>query len=140
VALRVTGVLFLSALLLGTVSPAGAADNAPSKKPSDLEMELVKTCQDICEGFQQDMRDRKRTPTEGYCKWSCRWLEAAKAVAQKPADRLAAYKAHWERMKDAEKLARGKYDAGRMTLVNFNMIRYYRLQAEIWFNQAKGKK
>jgi hypothetical protein len=137
---RIIRVLLVLVLLLGTVHLIGAAPQATKKKPTELEKELVKVCQEICEGYLKDIDRGRRAPDLSFCQWSRRWVKAEKAISEKPADLVAAYKAHWERMKIAEKHARTKYQSGRLTDTQFNMFRYYRIQAEIWFTKAQDKK
>src|SRR5438874_4899223 len=48
-----------------------------------------------------------RAPADLLYRWSKRWLAAEKQVTDRPADRVAACKAHWERMRELEQLVRG---------------------------------
>src|SRR5919201_4048882 len=49
----------------------------------------------------------RRAPEEALYRWSVRWLESERQLSDKPADQVAACKAHWERMRDLERLLDG---------------------------------
>jgi RNA polymerase sigma factor (sigma-70 family) len=106
---------------------------------------------------------------EAVYRWSVRWLEAERALAVKKADHIAAFTAHWNRMKELAKLAperaivvpagnmfNGKIQHGllfkdgkQLTMVAELNTRpaslteitgFYRTEAELWLAQAKEKK
>ena len=71
---------------------------------------------------------------------SClRLIEAERELSNKQADQLAALENHAQRMKEVEKIAKAKADAGRNTPQDLAQAQFYRLQAEIWLERMKGQ-
>ena len=137
---RIIGVVLVFGFVLGTGSLAGAPERELKKKPSKLEKELEAACKEVCNGYLEEIRIGRRIADEEFFTWSIRWLEAQKAVRQKKADLVAAYEAHWKRTKETEKFTKEMYDKGKIGSIYYNKTKYYRIQAEIWLNEAKGKK
>jgi hypothetical protein len=139
---RMIGVVLAFGFVLGTGSLAGAPGSEPKKKPSKLEKELEAACKEVCKEYLEQIKIKggRRIADEEYFTWSIRWLEAQKALSLRKADLVAAYKAHWERTKEREETAKKMYDHGSMTSFLYNKTKYYRIQAEIWLNEAEGKK
>jgi hypothetical protein len=137
---RILAVLLALGLLLAAGPLAGTAPTGSPKKSSKLEKERVKVCKDICEAYLDLIKVARAAPGEALVEWSRRWVKAEKAVRQKPDDLIAVYKTHWERTKSAEKNAKGLHDAGKIPTMEYNALKYYRIEAEIWLNEAKGKK
>jgi hypothetical protein len=134
------GVLLTFGLFVGTCSCAWAAEKNARKRPSRLEKELATVCKETCDAILEEIKMGRRNFDEEFCEWSARWAKAEKAVRQKPDDLVAVYKVHWERMKDAEKEVKALHKVGKIGTIGYNRIRYYRIQAEIWFTEAKSKK
>jgi uncharacterized protein (TIGR03067 family) len=71
--------------------------------------------------------------------WSVRLLSAERDLSKKPADRVAAAAAHLERMKTVEATATARVKAGGAPRHHALAAEFYRVQAQIWLSQAKGK-
>jgi RNA polymerase sigma factor (sigma-70 family) len=70
---------------------------------------------------------------------SQRLLEAERALSDKKADQVAAFDNHWRRMQVLEQLNQARFDAGRVAVADLSETKFYRIQAEIWLERAKGK-
>jgi hypothetical protein len=68
-----------------------------------------------------------------------RALESELALAETQADRCKLYQAHWERMKEVEKVSQEHFDAGRWSVEDLVQTRYWRLEAEIWLTEGNAK-
>jgi hypothetical protein len=72
--------------------------------------------------------------------WSARWYNAERDLSKKPTDRVAAAEAHLERMKAAEARAKALEKVGEPgSRPQAAAAEHYRVQAQIWLVQAKGK-
>jgi hypothetical protein len=69
---------------------------------------------------------------------SQRLLQAERDLSIKKEDVVAAYEAHWQRMKDVEAINKGRYDAGRIAIQDYAQSRFNRIQAEIWLERVKA--
>ena len=82
------------------------------------------------------------TPLEGenVYRWSRRWMESARAVANTKAERLAALQGHFERMKNLEGEVQD-YAATRSTIPvgQLAATRFFRAEAELWLAEEKAK-
>jgi RNA polymerase sigma factor (sigma-70 family) len=70
---------------------------------------------------------------------SRRLLEAEQLLNKEKANQLAALEHHLKRMKEAEAINQTRFDAGRIPIQDLAQSRYYRIQAELWLEQAKAK-
>jgi RNA polymerase sigma factor (sigma-70 family) len=73
------------------------------------------------------------------CGSSLRLLEAEKQLSKDKADHLLALEHHLKRMQEIEKLNQERFDAGRIAIGDLAQSRYFRIQAELWFEQARAK-
>ena len=74
-------------------------------------------------------------------RWSLRWLEAERELSDQQADQVAAYQAHFERMRDLDRIIRRLHGSGQTTIEEASATEYYRVEAEIWLLKARdGKK
>lgn len=80
-----------------------------------------------------------RAPAEILYRWSYRWLQSERLLSPKPADQVAAYKAHWERMRDLDRLVRKLQRTGVTTIDEVSSAEYYLAEAEVWLLEAKQK-
>jgi hypothetical protein len=80
-----------------------------------------------------------RAPAEILYRWSYRWLQAERRVNPQPADQVAAYKAHFERMRDLDRVVRRLQRAGIITIDEVSSSEYYLSEAELWLVEAKEK-
>jgi RNA polymerase sigma factor (sigma-70 family) len=69
---------------------------------------------------------------------SQRLLVAQREASDKKADHIAAWEAHFRRMKEIEEVAKARFDAGTLAPEDYYRIRYFRLDAEIGLERAKG--
>jgi outer membrane protein TolC len=68
-----------------------------------------------------------------------RLLRAELELSGRKDDQMATYQAHLKRMKRAEEVTRGRFDAGKIPLQDMAQASYLRLDAEIMVVRAKGK-
>jgi hypothetical protein len=69
---------------------------------------------------------------------SHRILHSQKELNPKKDDQIAALQAHLDRMKDVEQINTDRFNAGRITIQDLKVAEYYRLDAEIMLERAKG--
>jgi hypothetical protein len=77
-----------------------------------------------------------RVPEELPYRWSRRWLEAERQLSKPPADQVAAFRGHWERMKDLENIVRKLQRSRVSTIDQVSAVEFYRTEAELWLLQA----
>src|SRR5262249_24106235 len=70
---------------------------------------------------------------------SVRLLDAERQLSKDRADQLAALEHHLERVRAIEKINQERYDAGRISISDLAQSRYFRIQAELWLEQAKAQ-
>jgi hypothetical protein len=68
-----------------------------------------------------------------------RALQAELEVAEPPAAVVAAHERHWIYTKEIENIDRARYEAGRIPIQDYAQGKYYRLDAELRWVQAKAK-
>ena len=137
---RYTGLL---ALLLGVLAagPARAgADADTANALSKLATQRRDAARRTYEVLWADYRERRASEDALY-RWSVRWLDAEKQLSDQRADRIAAYKGHYERMRDLERLIRRLRGSGQSTIDEVSATAFYRAEAEVWLLEAKeGRK
>src|SRR5262249_39219844 len=69
---------------------------------------------------------------------SLRVLEAERLLSNDKAIQLGALEHHLNRMKEVEKINQARFDAGRIQRHDLAQSRFYRIQAELWLEQAKA--
>jgi RNA polymerase sigma factor (sigma-70 family) len=69
---------------------------------------------------------------------SQRLLVAEREATDKKADHIAAWEAHFRRMKEVEEIYKARFDAGASPRSEYARARYFRLDAEIGLERAKG--
>jgi hypothetical protein len=67
-----------------------------------------------------------------------RLLEAERELSGKKADLLVCLENHLHRVQQVEKITQLKIDAGSTALQDLNQSKFYRVQAEILLERAKG--
>jgi hypothetical protein len=127
--------LLLTVLLVGPL--AAGADPAPA--PSPLAKQRRDAARKTYETVWANYRDG-RVPGEMVYRWSRRWLRAEHEVSDKPADRIAACEAHLARMRRLEALVQRVQRSGQTTVDEVSGAEYYRVQAEIWVQEARNEK
>ena len=70
---------------------------------------------------------------------SRRWVEVQRDLSKNQAERTAALEAHLQRTKQIEEMNVLRFQAGRIAITDVEQSRYYRLEAEIWLEQARAK-
>jgi hypothetical protein len=90
------------------------------------------------EAWWANYRDRA-APGEWVYLWSKRWLGAEKELASQHNDLVAAYEAHFERMRELEgivsRMQRAKPGLARID--ELSTTRFYRIEAEIWLEKSR---
>jgi len=71
--------------------------------------------------------------------WSRRWLDAQRDSAKGKAEEEAAYTGHWNRMKSLEESVKNRLRSGAAAPIEVPAVEFYRLEAEIWLSQSRGK-
>jgi hypothetical protein len=133
----------LAALVLGFLSagPAGAAsDQEAANNLARLAVQRRDAARRTYEALWLDYRERRASEDLLY-RWSLRWLEADRELSDQQADQVAAYQAHFERMRDLDRIIRRLHGSGQTTIEEASATEYYRVEAEIWLLKARdGKK
>jgi hypothetical protein len=117
------------------------ADDEPSNA-SDADHHLAIAKRDAArkayEAWWANYRDRAG-PGEWVYIWSKRWLRAEKELSSQHDDQVAAYQAHLERMRELEGIVTRLQRArpGLATIDQISSARYYRIEAEIWYEQSR---
>jgi hypothetical protein len=128
------------ALLAGVLSPVSlGADPEPASAVTRLATQRRDAARRTYEAMWANYRDRRAGEDTLY-RWSVRWLEAEKFLSDQPADQQAACKAHYERMRELERIIRNLQRSGQATIDEVSATEYYRVEAELWMLQAKGEK
>lgn len=78
--------------------------------------------------------------TEGIHLWSCRIMEAERALADTQQEEQAALLSHWQRMDSAYRQVKALYVTGAKggEADRFAAAGYYRAEAELWLVAAGG--
>ncbi len=125
-------------LLLASVFvlvPQKTAHSKDKTKPS-FQLAKEKKAEAARKTFELHWKDR--LDVETIYSWSRRWLEAVRESGEQGSDRKAV-EAHLDRMKKMEQLVQKHLASGGTSFVQLSAAEYYRLEAEIWFEQAKSK-
>ncbi len=129
-------------LLLGGLSE-GSYPPEPEPGPDSVLARLARQRRDAArrtyEATWANYRER-RTSEDSLYRWSVRWLEAERQLSDKPADQVAAFQEHWERMRALERLIGNLQRAGQAVIDEVSGSEFYRVEAEVWLLQAKEKK
>jgi hypothetical protein len=70
-------------------------------------------------------------------RWSLRWLAAQRETSDKPADQMAALKAHLARMRDLAKMAKSGKKGGTLAAYDVAATEFFLLEAEKLLEAAK---
>jgi RNA polymerase sigma factor (sigma-70 family) len=70
---------------------------------------------------------------------SLRVLEAEQLLTKDKTVQLRALEHHWARMQNIEMVNQARFDSGRIAVHDLAQSRFYRIQAELWLQQAKAK-
>jgi RNA polymerase sigma factor (sigma-70 family) len=75
-----------------------------------------------------------------YLGSSLRLLEAERLLNKEKEHQMAALMHHRDRMAEIENVNKARYEAGRIPVQDFAQSRFYRIQAELWIEQAETAK
>jgi RNA polymerase sigma factor (sigma-70 family) len=70
---------------------------------------------------------------------SIRLLDAERLLSKRTEDQLAALEHHLKRMKEIEKINQSRFEAARIQVADLAQTRFFRIQAQLWLEQAKAK-
>jgi hypothetical protein len=131
-------VLVLSFLLVG-----GGWNASAQKDPPPTSAKLLGAMRDAA-GKTYTLHWKRFKNLEGLdlevlYQWSHRWMEAERKLSDKKAAQTAALQAHYERMKELEKVAVALVKSGQGRASDASAATYFRLEAELWLAQAKEK-
>jgi hypothetical protein len=132
-----------AALLLGWTAPglvAAAPEGDAAKTIAALSRDRVEAARKTYQTMYKNYTEGRHVAEDTLYRWSLRWLEAEKQLAEKPADRLAAFKGHYDRMRELDRLIGKLQRAGQTTVDQVSSVEYYRVEAELWLVQAKGER
>ncbi len=135
--LAIAGLLGVAVLIgtAATVSGNHVREVRPSERLKRLLKERYEAAQVEFDGRFKEFLAGRGTQEFLY-RSACRLLQAQKELSDKPAEQRAALEAHLKRMKEIEEIAKGRYDAGRIPIQDYQAARYWRLEAEIWLERA----
>lgn len=123
---------------VGVQQPEKRTPSAP-KVPPALAKERLDTARKTYEGYWLRLRNRQSVGPETIYTWSLRWLRAQQALGAGKAGKPVALQAHLDRMKDLEKLWEAYARTGQGSQTDADAAQYFRIEAEIWLAQVKGK-
>lgn len=88
-------------------------------------------------------RDREylagRVWSDSVYEWSRRVLEIELKLSETKGDRIIAYERHLKSMQDLEKINKDRFGAGRISQPEMAATKVYRLEAEIWLEEARAR-
>src|SRR4051794_2878195 len=124
--------------LVLVVVPAGFVESRPEPEPASASAKLANRRRDSARKTYQTLwvnyRERRASEDALY-RWSVRWLKAERQLSDRQDDQVAAYKAHWDRMRDLERLIRQVERSGVTTVDEVSAAEFYRVEAEFWLAQ-----
>lgn len=123
----------------GPAAPQAAAGAQVNDAILQLKKGMLEKARKVYELDMARLRNAQLAGTDSLCLWSRRWLDAQLDLAKGKDDRLTAYRDHVERMRAVERIAKTYFAAGQGREGDATAAEYSRLQAELWFEQAKGK-
>jgi hypothetical protein len=131
----VVAALFLGLSATGFLRAGGDAEQA--KLISKLRKAKLEAARQTYKVTWQNYKDGLAPPVELPYRWSCRWLQAQREMSGQKAEQIAAFQAHWERMREMERIER-ELRRSRLNPINeVTAAEYYRTEAEIWLAQTK---
>ena len=152
--LRNLAVLSVSVVLIGSfvtgawfaLQPAAAQDQpTPVAQVAPQENKLPKLLKERYESAARtyeanyDEYLAGRTVVIDRCLlWSLKMLEAE--LDLKPAERVKAHVAHFDRMRQVYEIAKKKFDVGVMGPAQYGFAEHGLLEAELWLEREKAKK
>ena len=123
-------------LALAAVSIAPAPPDTPGKRSALAEARYEAAVRQFEEVWRYYREDRTDSFLTYY--WSKIVLEAQQDLSAAPADRIAALEAHLGRIKRLEALVLKVRRLGFGYSIDVGATAYYRLEAELWLEEAKA--
>jgi hypothetical protein len=117
--------------------PAAPSLPAEKKLPSERAVAWESAARSQFEARWEEYVKQK-TSEEFVALASVHWLQAQLSLGEKAVEKVAAYKAHLERVKFLEKIAKAFFDAKNRPPSHYYLALYHRLEAEIWLHEAQG--
>jgi hypothetical protein len=126
------------ALLLGV--RVGSADPEKAVNTKDLTKERAGAARDVYQLAWNDFKpfDLSKGDGEKVYRWSRRWMEAERDLANTKAERAAVLQGHFDRMKKLEEEVQA-YARSTIPLQQLAATKFYRAEAEGWLAEAKDK-
>jgi len=131
-------VLFLRLVMAPCGLSAAPAPPDP-KVPAPLAKKRLDAARKTFEGYLRMFRNKGSPDPEKLYVWSRRLMEAEQALGDDKSTARAAVQAHLDRMKELERICADFARAQQGLQVDAEAARYYRIEAEIWLSQTKGK-
>ncbi len=115
--------------------PAPAKDNAEVQALLKERLEVAK------HGYAAARQEYEAgaTGSEALVQWSEKVLEAELDRTDKKDERLALLKKHIERLQDAEEIQKARYDAGRVSIKDYDAAKLARIEAQLRLAREKVK-
>jgi hypothetical protein len=136
---RTMGVAGMLAVLL----LLGMLQAAPSDNPAPIPDKLARAKLDAARTTYQVMWKNNKEglvpAVELAYRWSRRWLEAELDVSALKPDHISAYQAHLDRMRDLARMTHDRFENRVNTIDEVSASDFYRLEAQIWLEQAKNR-
>jgi RNA polymerase sigma factor (sigma-70 family) len=108
-----------------------------NKANDNRDKALVDAAKGVWEGQWRAYEAGKSVP-DLLPLWSTNWLKAQLRVLAKKSDIVAAYQAHFVRMQQLEMIESRRLEAGATRKDMHDLCVYYRIEAEIWLDEAKA--
>jgi hypothetical protein len=118
---------------------------APSVRGDEKAQENAQARLEAARKVYNGMLERQKvdpgfqTSFETLNLWSRRWLEAQRELSDKKEDRITAAADHLERMKKLQDLVTRMIKTGVVNRYEAAAGDFYRLEAEHWLAEARGK-
>jgi hypothetical protein len=116
-------------------APAGKAGDSPKVKA--LLKERREELRQAFKALRMELL-AGRVTTDVVLQVSRRLLQAELEVAERPADRLAALRAHYKAVKEIEDVVTAGFNAGRVKAADHHLTRAARMEVEITLLRAGG--
>ncbi len=130
-------VVAVGASILVSAAPESAVRAKPAANvPRELLEQRLEAARNVFRQNLQRLQGREAVCDDAFLAWSKHWLDAELALTDKPAERIAALKAHVERMKELEKIATVYAKTGQGRESDAQAATYSRLDAEIRLLEA----
>jgi hypothetical protein len=133
--------LAFSGIVLGFVTalPQVAPPAGPANVPQKRAQAKVDAARKTYEVLWTNNKEGLVPFVELAYRWSRRWLEAELERSDKKTDKIAAYQAHRDRMRDLARITHERYRTRVTTIEEASATDFYSVEAEIWLEQAKNQ-